>query len=56
MEAVITRVALGTLVRVMPDPITAPTPSAVRLHGPSVLRRRLSGASESAMSRSMLFV
>ena len=40
----------------MPEPITAPMPSAVRLHGPSVLRSRRAGSSEAAMSASMLFV
>ena len=34
----------------IPDPITAPTPSAVRLHGPSVRLRRLSGAFAASMS------
>ena len=40
----------------MPVPITAPTPSAVRLHGPSVRRRRRPGACDSSTNRSMLFV
>src|SRR5215472_5368157 len=40
----------------IPEPITAPTPSAVRLQGPSVLRSRLSGSSEAAMSASILLV
>ncbi len=40
----------------MPEPMTAPTPSAVRLHGPSVLRSRLLGSSEAAISASMLLV
>ena len=40
----------------MPEPITAPMPNAVRLHGPSVLRSRLSGCSEPAISASMLRV
>src|SRR6202050_2010271 len=40
----------------MPEPMTAPIPSAVRLHGPSVLRSRLSGCSEAAISASMLRV
>ena len=40
----------------MPEPITAPMPSAVRLQGPSVLRRRRAGSSEAAISASMLFV
>src|SRR4051812_28163642 len=40
----------------MPEPITAPMPNAVRLHGPRVLARRLSGSSEAAISASMLLV
>ncbi len=40
----------------MPEPITAPMPRAVRLHGPSVLRSCLSGSSEAAISASMLLV
>src|SRR5579864_3893498 len=40
----------------MPEPITAPTPKAVRLSGPSVLRRRLPGSSEAWISASMLLV
>ena len=40
----------------MPEPMTAPTPNAVRLHGPSVLRRHFSGSSEEAISASMLRV
>src|ERR1700730_1346429 len=40
----------------MPEPITAPMPSAMRLHTPSVLRRHLSGSSEAAISASMLLV
>ena len=37
----------------MPDPIIAPMPRAVSDHGPSVLRRRCSGCSDSVMSLSM---
>ena len=40
----------------MPEPMTAPMPNAVRLHGPSVLRRRFSGSSEAAIRASMLLV
>src|SRR5690242_16213461 len=40
----------------MPEPMTAPIPRAVRLQGPSVLRRRWSGSSEAAISASMLRV
>jgi hypothetical protein len=40
----------------MPDPITAPMPNAVRLHGPKVRRSFFSGSSEAAMSASILFV
>src|SRR5215831_12287166 len=40
----------------IPEPMTAPTPSAVRLQGPSVLRSRFSGSSEAAISASMLLV
>lgn len=40
----------------IPLPITAPMPRAVRLHGPSVLRRLLRGSSDAAISSSMLFV
>src|ERR1700686_1082583 len=40
----------------MPEPITAPTPKAVRVQGPSVLRRRLSGSSEALIRASMLLV
>ena len=40
----------------MPEPITAPMPKAVRLHGPSVRRSFFSGSSEAAISASMLFV
>src|SRR5579875_134478 len=39
----------------MPEPMTAPMPSAVRDHGPSVFFRLCSGASESLMSLSMDF-
>src|SRR6185312_3392392 len=37
----------------MPEPMTAPTPSPIRLHGPSVLRSRRSGVSEAAISASI---
>ncbi len=37
----------------MPEPITAPMPSAVSDHGPSVLRSLCSGSSESEISLSM---
>src|SRR3569833_3910688 len=37
----------------MPEPMTAPTPSPIRLHGPSVLRNRRSGDSEAAISASI---
>ena len=40
----------------MPLPITAPIPSAVRLHGPSVLRSFLEGSSEAAINSSILLV
>src|ERR1019366_9487931 len=40
----------------MPEPITAPIPIAVRLHGPNVRRSFFSGSSEAAMSASILFV
>ena len=40
----------------MPEPITAPIPSAVRLQGPKVRRSFLSGSSEAAISASMLLV
>ena len=40
----------------MPEPMTAPTPKAVRLQGPSVLLRRLSGSSEALIRASMLLV
>jgi hypothetical protein len=40
----------------MPEPITAPIPIAVRLHGPKVRRSFFSGSSEAAMSASILFV
>src|ERR1035438_9011451 len=40
----------------MPEPITAPIPMAVRLHGPRVRRSFFSGSSEAAMSASILFV
>jgi hypothetical protein len=37
----------------MPDPITAPMPSAVSDHGPRVFLRRCSASSESEISLSM---
>ena len=37
----------------MPEPMTAPTPRAVRLSGPRVFLRACSGCSESEMSLSM---
>jgi hypothetical protein len=37
----------------MPDPITAPMPSAVSDHGPSVFFRQCSGSWESRISLSM---
>jgi hypothetical protein len=40
----------------MPDPITAPMPNAVRLHGPRVRRSFRSGSSAAAIRASMLFV
>src|SRR5690242_5749220 len=40
----------------MPEPITAPMPKAVRLHGPRVLLSFFSGSSDAAISASMLFV
>src|SRR5437867_2119788 len=40
----------------IPDPMTAPIPKAVMLHGPSVLRSRLAGSSEAAISASILRV
>ena len=40
----------------IPDPMTAPMPRAVRLHGPSDFRSRLPGSSEAAISASMLLV
>ena len=40
----------------MPEPITAPIPRAVRLHGPSDLFSRLPGSSESAIRTSMFLV
>src|SRR5438094_273031 len=40
----------------MPEPITAPIPSAVRLHGPRLRRSFFSGSSEAAMRASILFV
>jgi hypothetical protein len=40
----------------MPDPITAPIPSAVRETGPSVFFRACSGLSDSEISLSIDFV
>src|SRR5579884_1157856 len=40
----------------IPEPITAPTPNAVRLQGPRLLRSRLSGSSDARISASMLRV
>jgi hypothetical protein len=40
----------------IPEPITAPIPSAVRDHGPKDLLRRCSGASASEISLSMDFL
>ena len=37
----------------MPEPMTAPMPSAVSDHGPSVFFRRCSGSSDSEISLSM---
>src|SRR6185312_12680760 len=37
----------------IPEPMTAPTPRPIRLHGPSVLRNRRSGDSEAAISASI---
>ena len=37
----------------MPEPITAPMPSAVSDHGPSVFFRECSGSSESRISLSI---
>jgi hypothetical protein len=37
----------------MPEPMTAPMPSAVSDHGPSVFFRECSGSSESRISLSM---
>ena len=46
------RPAAAVPVRVkMPEPITAPMPRAVRLQGPSDLRRRLPGSSEARDQR-----
>ncbi|MFL6301416.1 MAG: hypothetical protein ACJ71N_12505 [Terriglobales bacterium] len=39
----------------MPEPMTAPMPSAVSATGPSVFFRRVSGFSESEISLSMDF-
>jgi len=44
--------AVPTTVK-MPEPITAPMPSAVSDHGPSVFFSRCSGSSESEISLSM---
>jgi hypothetical protein len=40
----------------MPEPITAPMPSAVSDHGPSVFLSRRSGSCESEISLSMDFL
>src|SRR5271155_4377200 len=40
----------------MPEPMTAPTPKAVKLQGPSVFDRRFSGSSEALIRASMLLV
>src|SRR5258707_3049288 len=40
----------------MPEPMTAPMPNAIRLHGPSVLFNRLPGSSDTAISASILRV
>jgi hypothetical protein len=40
----------------IPEPMTAPIPSAVRDHGPSVFLSRCSGSSEFAMSLSIDFL
>ncbi len=45
-------IAVPTTVK-MPEPITAPIPSAVRDSGPSVLVKRRSASSESEISLSM---
>jgi hypothetical protein len=44
--------AVPTTVKI-PEPMTAPIPSAVNDHGPSVFFSRCSGSSESEMSLSM---
>jgi hypothetical protein len=44
--------AVPTTVK-MPEPMTAPIPSAVRDHGPSVFFSRCSGSCESEISLSM---
>jgi hypothetical protein len=49
------RAAVPVTVKI-PDPITAPIPRNVRLHGPSVFFSRWLGSSEDAMSSSMFFV
>ena len=48
-------IAVPTTVK-MPEPITAPMPSAVREMGPSVLVNRRSASSESEISLSMDFL
>ena len=48
-------IAVPTTVK-MPEPITAPMPSAVRERGPSVLVSRRSASSESEISLSMDFL
>src|ERR1700733_7733128 len=40
----------------IPDPMTAPTPSAIKLHTPSDFFSRRSGSSEAAMRASILLV
>src|SRR5579862_6131429 len=40
----------------MPEPMTAPIPNAIKLHGPSVLFNRLPGSSDTAISASILRV
>ena len=45
-------IAVPTTVKI-PEPITAPMPSAVSDHGPSVFLRQCSGSSESLISLSI---
>src|SRR3974377_21024 len=40
----------------MPDPMTAPTPNAVKLHGPRVRSRRFLPVSDPSTKTSMFFV